>query len=153
MCFIWNEQVFIRFLFFLTQEGLHITGSKRLAFFWNRGLYVLELIPPRREKFVFSCVAFCDTLRLSRNIRVPHFNFFLPFFFFFFYLWSNKRRCCDEVHKAIMAINFTSRHGFSSFPNKKQSKKVNKKREWRHRGWRHKNKNCVYYYYYYCWAD
>ena len=26
-----------------------------------------------------------------------------------------------------MAINFTSRHGFSSFPNKKQSKKVNKK--------------------------
>ena len=33
MCFIWNEQVFIRFLFFLTQEGLHITGTKRLAFF------------------------------------------------------------------------------------------------------------------------
>ena len=32
MCFIWNEQVFIRFLFFLTQEGLHITGSKRLLF-------------------------------------------------------------------------------------------------------------------------
>ena len=26
-----------------------------------------------------------------------------------------------------MAINFTSRHGFSSFPNNKQSKKVNKK--------------------------
>ena len=33
MCFIWNDQVFIRFLFFLTQEGLHITGSKRLLFF------------------------------------------------------------------------------------------------------------------------
>ena len=38
MCFIWNEQVFIRFLFFLTQEGLHITGSKRLAFFLEQGI-------------------------------------------------------------------------------------------------------------------
>ena len=92
MCFIWNEQVFIRFLFFLTQEGLHITGSKRLAFFWNRGLYVLELIPPRREKFVFSCVAFCDTLRLSRNIRVPHFNFF-PFFVL---SWGKRERSLME---------------------------------------------------------
>ena len=114
---------FYSFFILFNPRGPAYHGFKKTCFFWNRGLYVLELIPPRREKFVFSCVAFCDTLRLSRNIRVPHFNFFLPFFSFFFYLWSNKRRCCDEVHKAIMAINFTSRHGFSSFPNKTQSKK------------------------------
>ena len=112
--------------FTLLPKRACISRAQKDNFFLEQGIVRVRANSLRREKFVFSCVAFCDTLRLSRNIRVPHFNFFLPFFSFF-YLWSNKRRCCDEVHKAIMAINFTSRHGFSSFPNKTQSKKVNKK--------------------------
>ena len=50
----------VNFLFVFypfAKEGLHITGSKRLAFFWNRGLYVLELIPyaGENERFLLRC--------------------------------------------------------------------------------------------------
>ena len=81
MCFIWNEQVFIRFLFFLTQEGLHITGSKRLAFFWNRGLYVLELIPyaGENERFLLRCFLRYIEIIPEKNIQfrslIQNFNF------------------------------------------------------------------------------
>ena len=79
MCFIWNEQVFIRFLFFLTQEGLHITGSKRLAFFWNRGLYVLELIPYAGENERFFLRCFLRYIEIIPEYTRSTLNFF-PFF-------------------------------------------------------------------------
>ena len=79
--------------FTLLPKRACISRVQKDNFFWNRGLYVLELIPPRREKFVFSCVAFCDTLRLSRNIRVPY----LIFSPFFVLSWGKKERSLMEV--------------------------------------------------------
>ena len=52
MCFIQNEQVFIRFLFFLTQEGLHITGSKRFLFL-EQGIVRVRANSPTQGKIRF----------------------------------------------------------------------------------------------------
>ena len=72
----------VKFLFVFypfAKEGLHITGSKRLAFFWNRGLYVLELIPyaGENERFLLRC--FLRYIEIIPEYTRSTLNFF-PFF-------------------------------------------------------------------------
>ena len=79
MCFIWNEQVFIRFLFFLTQEGLHITGSKRLAFFLEQGIVRVRANSPTQGKIRFFLRCFLRYIEIIPEYTRSTLNFF-PFF-------------------------------------------------------------------------
>ena len=94
----------VKFLFVFypfAKEGLHITGTKRQLFL-EQGIVRVRANSLTQERMnVFSCVAFCDTLRLSRNIRVPHFNFFLSFFLFFIYFLRQKE---DVAAKCIKRL-------------------------------------------------
>ena len=78
MCFIWNEQVFIRFLFFLTQEGLHITGSKRLAFFLEQGIVRVRANSPTQGKIRFFLRCFLRYIEIIPEYTRSTLNFF-PF--------------------------------------------------------------------------
>ena len=85
MCFIWNEQVFIRFLFFLTQEGLHITGSKRLLFL-EQGIVRVRANSPTQGKIRFFLRCFLRYIEIIPEYTRSTLNFF-PLFFFLFFLF------------------------------------------------------------------
>ena len=118
---------FYSFFILFDPRGPAYHGFKKTCFFLEQGIVRVRANSLRRREWTFSLALLFAIHWDYPGIYAFHtlifFSLFFLFFLFFFYLWSNKRRCCDEVHKAIMAINFTSRHGFSSFPNKKQSKK------------------------------
>ena len=78
MCFIWNEQVFIRLLPFC-QRGPAYHGHKKTCFFWNRGLYVLELIPYAGENERFFLRCFLRYIEIIPEYTRSTLNFF-PFF-------------------------------------------------------------------------
>ena len=95
---LWINILFI-FQIFLS-GGLADHGYKKINFFLEQGIVRVRANNKLNSKLWFAMFCFliiCDTLRLSRNIRVPPFNYiYIPiswfFFQFFFLFFVNARK-------------------------------------------------------------
>ena len=129
---LWINILFI-FQIFLS-GGLADHGYKKINFFLEQGIVRVRANNKLNSKLWFAMFWFliiCDTLRLSRNIRVPPFNYiyshimvFFPIFFLFFCLCEKKMK----VVYFLLNQKITHQNYFREallFLTKKEKEKIN----------------------------